>query len=169
MTSEQNADRRLDEQLESLRRDIRPETDLWAQLEPQLGDRVAQKSSQPRRTPFWAAAASVLLVGLLLVLNYEPQTESEVALVPEHSAEVQVIMAYETAIAEQLHVLHNADRNWGDVSYQLEVFRSAVAEIRFALSFQPHNPALLQQLQDVYQQQLAWLQAVSSYNSVTLS
>lgn len=171
MNHEKDPDLDLDQQVASLSQEITPQTDLWARLEPELDEPKAHKPAQRRLAVFFGAVASVLLVGVLLVVNHVPpgDHQPDLSVVAEASAEAQVITAYETAIAERIHVLHSADSNWGDVEHQLEMFRSAVAEIRFALSFQPHNPGLLQQLQDVYQQQLAWLQAVSSYNSATLS
>ncbi|RUO28855.1 hypothetical protein CWE12_11135 [Aliidiomarina sedimenti] len=171
MSHEKDPDLYLDQQVARLSREITPQTDLWAQLEPELDQAQAHQPAQGRLAFVWGAVASVLLVGVLLVVTYVPSGDQQpdLSIAMEASAEAEVITAYETAIAERIHVLQSADSNWGDVEHQLEMFRSAVAEIRFALSFQPHNPGLLQQLQDVYQQQLAWLQAVSSYHSATLS
>ncbi|RUO33097.1 hypothetical protein [Aliidiomarina soli] len=171
MSHEKDPDLYLEQQIASLSREITPQTDLWARLEPELEQPTAHKPAQGRQAFVWGAVASVLLVAVLLAVNYVPpgDQQPDFSVAVEASAEAEVITAYETAIAERIHVLHSADSNWGDVDHQLEMFRSAVAEIRFALSFQPHNPGLLQQLEDVYQQQLAWLQAISSYHSATLS
>lgn len=169
MSNQNDADTNLDREISRLARDIRPQTDLWPRIEAELNPPKSRKTYQPRLAIYWATAASLLLVGILLLVNPLPPSDRESQLTAEVSAEAQVVTAYEAAIAAQIHVLHRADEYWGDVNYQLQVFRQAVTEIRYALSFHPHNQELLQQLQDVYQQQLAWLQAVSSYNSAVLS
>ncbi|HLT64176.1 MAG TPA: hypothetical protein VKZ92_06595 [Pseudohongiella sp.] len=162
----------LDQALSRLPREIQPPRDLWAGIEAQLEPRQQPwwKRAQPQR---WAAVLVVALTGVLwwqlqeepgqsLLAVWEQQTPEWFAALP---AEQQIIASYEQVKAEQLASLTEVSPDVGDWQYQLAIWDQAIDQVRTALVWNPDEPFLLAQMQGLYQQQLDYLQRISSIDA----
>lgn len=150
-----NQQESLAQQLEALKREKAPQRDLWPGIERAISQppTVREKSRQK----YYAMAASIFLAITVGVIGYQggmynSSNEMIVAMSTQHQKQVQeLLVSYEGQQA-------TAD-NW---KTQLEQLDDAAEAIKKALEEDPGNPALVQMLRNVYQQQLLLIERVHS-------
>jgi hypothetical protein len=171
---ETDATSRLEQALGRLPRNVDPAHDLWPAIEARLEAREAR----PRRWP-WQAAAAVLLVAgsSLLTASLVRRDLSRVVRMQAPAAQVATIpAAYGAAYAldpeyvaarQQLSSMLESriDSMPASARQKLEAnlaeIRRATAEISEALALQPGDPLLEELLLNTYQDELAVLASVN--------
>ncbi|MDF2180311.1 hypothetical protein P2G88_18800 [Aliiglaciecola sp. CAU 1673] len=142
-------------QLEQLPREQQPERDLWPGIEHAL-NRQSHAPLEPtkRNGQYWGMAAAVAMVGMLSWFGVQQigpdQDDLAARLSAQHQAQKQALLAKFTdqpALTE----------NW---QQQLKELDDAAMAIRKALENDPDNMAMLQMLQQVYQQQIDLIEKV---------
>jgi hypothetical protein len=179
-------DTQLDELVDSLPREITPRHDLWAGIEARLDEQAmpAIHNRQPARffahTGRWAAVLAVAVLGALWwsEIGIDPvmrvaQPTMEHALngqaIEQVPADQQITAVYAAIKSELLSGLGLVSADFGDWRYQLTIWDQAISEVRNALNYYPEEPALLAQLEGIYQQQvkyLQWVGAVDQGNTI---
>ncbi len=171
--TQQKSEHRLDLAIKQLPLEIMPERDLWAQLQQHLPERsefspASALSTEPPlyRKIFKQRIAALLvlsLAGLLgwrLMLLPETQESNDQALnepLAEFSLDEQYRASFQP-ISEQ----------FGNWQHQLNIWEDATEQVRMALSFYPEEPVLLSQLSSLYQQQMNYVQLISSVDTQQL-
>lgn len=164
-------DTQLDQLLDRLPREMTPRRDLWADIESQLGDQhsPAVETAQRERHFFtanrWAAVFALALIGGLWWsdMGIDPSVNIEpFAQVP---TDQQIAATYEAIKAQQMSNFGQISPEFGNWQYQLAVWDQAISEVQGALNYYPEEPALLAQMQGIYQQQVDYLQLVSSIDT----
>ncbi len=161
----------FEQSLQQLNKERQPERDLWPDIAARLELTSQQQShavsvsalaSAAKRLgqPWlihWASAAAVLLVALIgWQLAILPTPSQRVAMAP--SAELQLLQLYEQQKARQLAQVVAIAEGFDNWQQQLVIWDLAIAQVRRALQFYPDEPQLLAQLQQLYQQQLRYIQ-----------
>lgn len=179
-------DRQLDQMIESLPREITPRRDLWAGIEARLDEQAmpAIHNRQPARffshTGRWAAVLAVAVLGALWwsEIGIDPvmrlaQPTMEPALngqaIEQVPADQQIAAVYAAIKTELMSSVGLVSADFGDWQYQLTIWDQAISEVRNALNYHPEDPALLAQLEGIYQQQveyLQWVGAVDQGNTI---
>jgi hypothetical protein len=153
--------------LSQLDSNIQPERDLWpdiaARLEPQHQHKpeyaAAPAATQDKRTGLrhWASAAALVLVALIgWQLAIVPTSPQQTASAP--NAELLLLQLYEQQKSRQLAQVVAVAEGFDNWQQQLVIWDQAIAQVRRALQFYPDEPQLLAQLQQLYQQQLCFIQ-----------
>ncbi|MEK7258693.1 MAG: hypothetical protein AAB211_02730 [Pseudomonadota bacterium] len=171
-------DEALDRALQSLPAELLPARDLWPALEERL---VGLPGSGGRRRNFsqgwrpwrewraWTVAAAAVLAALWFMPSAQSPLPLPLPLQPPLSqqamtAEMLLIQTYEQQKAQQLATLTpSAAESWAPYLGMLD---AAVAQVRYALSFYPEEPALLKQLDKLYRQELLYLQEVALNDAI---
>lgn len=151
-------EQQLDQAIAQLTTEIAPQRDLWPDILTRL-DNTEQRGTK-HKSPYWfiAAACCVFTVfGWSLFSSYSA---------PVLSAEVRLIQHFEQQKAQQLAAMTQVSSEFADWSQQLAIFEQAVRQVRMALSFYPDEPQLLDQLQQLYQQELAYLALVTTSDTL---
>lgn len=153
--SQPEGDDALDRALAALPRERAPAHDLWPALEAQL---VAQAPA-PRARPWrYVAAAMVAALSILLVIP-ERETPPFVADERSHGDALSLLLAtYEAQKGAQLATLAQTTPA---ITRQLALWDGAIAQVKGALLYYPDEPALLRQLDGLYQQQLHYLERIA--------
>jgi hypothetical protein len=168
-------DDRLTAAARQLAKEIKPERDLWPEIEAAITNPVREQS---RWTPVFAqAAAVVLLVGASSGLTYLVVKDEPGATVPVYSPGYEIQRAafgtnhnlgsdYQDARADlasrldqQLERLSPEERD--DVEKTLVVIHDAIADINAALEEDPDNAYLQELLQKTYREELNVMRRVS--------
>jgi len=163
----------LDQAIADLRKDIKPERDLWADLSQRLPDREAE--SAPRRRGLvvgsrWAAVFAIALVGALaLRLDLLPDPALTPAGGNQQMAEADVIPAealiaqqFEQEKARQLGELGVVSEDFGDWRYQMAVWDQAIGQVQQTMNYYPNDPVLLSQMEGLYRQQLDYIHLIAT-------
>ena len=175
-------DKQLDQLIESLPREITPRRDLWAAIEPRLDEqpapvtRTAQMSRLFAPASRWAAVLAVAVLGVLWWSGIGIDPALRVALPsmePAHNgqaleqvpADQQIAAVYAAIKSELMSSVGLVSADFGDWQYQLTIWDQALSEVRNALSYYPEQPALLAQMEGIYQQQIEYLQWVGTLES----
>ena len=173
-------DKQLDQLIESLPREITPGRDLWAAIEPRLDQRPAHENRSPQGwlapARRWAAVLAVAVLGVLWWSGIGIDTALRVAqpaMEPAHNgqaieqvpADQQIAAVYTAIKAELLSSVGLVSADFGDWQYQLTLWDQALSEVRDALNYYPEEPALLAQMEGIYQQQIEYLQWVGTLES----
>ena len=155
--TEQSFDSKLQEQIERLPREMQPQRDLWPGIDQAIEELVHR---QPSRTPWYALAASIAVVSLVLLTFTSQQTETRQdkssmgrlvsQLSQQHEEQKQFLL---TGYAQQPALTDN----W---QAQLTELDEAATAIKTALREDPNNAAMVNMLQQVYQQQIKLIQSV---------
>jgi negative regulator of sigma E activity len=160
MSNEQNDALRW--QLQGLRREIQPETDLWPGIAARLAQAPQSASEQPKRISAhrfipWAMAASVLLVvGMVWqVMPGSTQSNPQTSPLVLQQA-VAMTFDYENALArmQETEAHPEVKQAFGELD------RSA-AQILTAIDRDPHAVFLLEQLRRTYARRLQLTQRVT--------
>ncbi|MBV2128581.1 hypothetical protein [Arsukibacterium indicum] len=155
----------LEQALQRLNSELQPERDLWldiaARLEPadqlRTEDVAAAASDKRAGLMHWASAAALLLVALIgWQLAVMPTPQQQVATAP--NAELLLLQLYEQEKAQQLAQVVAVAEGFDNWQQQLAIWDQAIDQVRRALQFYPDEPQLLAQLQQLYQQQLRYIQ-----------
>jgi hypothetical protein len=80
-------------------------------------------------------------------------------------ADQQIAAVYTAIKAELLSSVGLVSADFGDWQYQLTLWDQALSEVRDALNYYPEEPALLAQMEGIYQQQIEYLQWVGTLDS----
>ena len=167
-------EQQLELTLQRLDSNIQPERDLWpeiaARLDAQENERSAgieaagieaevvavTQHNRPGLLGLASAAAVVLvaLVGWQMAVLPSPAQRS--AAMP--SAELMLLQVYEQQKARQLAQVMAIAEGFDNWQQQLSIWDQAIAQVRRALQIYPDEPQLLAQLQQLYQQQLAYIE-----------
>lgn len=175
-------DRQLDQMIESLPREITPGRDLWAAIEPRLDEQPAPVTRNRLITRLFAPAsrwAAVLAVAVLGVMwwsdrGIDPALRvAQPAKEPAHNgqaleqvpADLQIAAVYAAIKSELMSSIGLVSADFGDWQYQLTIWDQALSEVRDALNYYPEEPALLAQMEGIYQQQIEYLQWVGTLES----
>lgn len=163
----------LDQALQRLDKERQPARDLWPDIAARLartGQHQSQalfaaeapaaqaSASQQGRSwlAHWAGAAAMLMVALIgwqiAVMPISGQRTVSVS-----SAELLLLHVYEQQKARQLAQIVAVAEGFDNWQQQLVIWDQAIAQVRRALQFYPDEPQLLAQLQQLYQQQLAYI------------
>lgn len=169
--------KKLDEQLAQLPKSIEPEKDLWVGIEHAL-NRVEHSQfeqshaandtpnnppsllvvSSRNQTPLWGMAAAVTFVALIGWLGFQG------AGLPKQVSSADLVAQLEQQHVEQKQALlvsyQTQEPLTKDWQSQLSELDAAANAIKAALEEDPNNKALLQMLQQVYQQQLSLIETV---------
>lgn len=162
-------EQQLELTLQRLDSDIQPGRDLWPDIESRLSAQQNERCvgigpdvtvvSQSNR-PAWlelASAAAVVLVALVgWQLAVLPSPAQRSAALP--SAELMLLQVYEQQKARQLAQVTAIAEGFDNWQQQLSSWDQAIAQVRQALQIYPDEPQLLAQLQQLYQQQLAYIE-----------
>ncbi|HEX5792709.1 MAG TPA: hypothetical protein VFY01_05500 [Rheinheimera sp.] len=159
-------EQQLDKAINNLTPHIRPERDLWADIEQQLPPRQVQAKPVLWH---WATAA---MLGLACLVSWQlallPTADSNTqASMP--SAELMLLQVYEQQKAQQLGQVSAVAEGFDNWQQQLQIWDQAIAQVRQALQFYPDEPQLLAQLQSLYQQQLAYIQRATLQQPLMIS
>ncbi|MEC8860617.1 MAG: hypothetical protein VYE29_11525 [Pseudomonadota bacterium] len=162
----------LDQAIAGLRQDIQPRRDLWADLEQRLPDR--ETASAPKRNRFavggrWAAVFAIALVGTLaLRLDWLPDPGLAPGSDSMQMAETEVLppealiaQQFEQEKARQLSELGAVSDDFGDWRYQMAVWDQAIGQVQQTMNYYPDDPALLNQMEGLYRQQLDYIQLIA--------
>lgn len=165
-------DDNIDSAAGKLAQGIRPQRDLWPEIEASITDRQARARTSAVRMPMFAqAAAVVLLVGASSGLTYFLVKDD----VPVAPVEYQVDRVFDlAAYGEDYQLARDSlvlelDRELErlspeaqeDVRRNLEVIRKAMTDISTALNSDPDNPLLQQLLLDTYRDELKVMHQVN--------
>ncbi|MAE01099.1 MULTISPECIES: hypothetical protein [Pseudoalteromonas] len=137
----------LNDSLNQPKQDIGPDKNLWPGIERAIAHPTEQQAEQSRFT--WnklAAVAACCVAALLSVQLFVAQTEPNtmIAMSDYFTKQKQgLLVQYQNQPA--------LTDNW---QQQLKELEEAESAIKQALENEPENPALLQMLSQVYQQQL---------------
>ena len=146
-------EQQLDNAIQSLTRQIAPERDFWADIATALPPRQGARPAIWR----WASAAAFVLLGLVgWQLAILPEPSERAAAMP--SAELMLLQVYEQQKTQQLARVVAVAEGFDNWQQQLQIWDQAIAQVRQALTFYPDEPQLLAQLQQLYQQQLSFIQ-----------
>lgn len=163
------SEQRLDEAIGQLPREIMPERDLWAQMQHRLPEREKIHTSVFRKI-YGQHLTALLVLSLAGLLGWRlmllPETESlnDHAL-NEQSAETSLVETFEQYKANQLADVQPINEQFGNWQQQLNIWDDAIGQVRMALSFYPDEPVLVSQLGSLYQQQMNYLQLISSVDT----
>lgn len=170
------SDDRLTAAARQLAQEIKPERDLWPEIEAAITEPVRERT---RWTPMFAqAAAVVLLIGASSGLTYIAVKDQQPSTVPTFTAPELVFQRaafgtshnlgsdYQDARADlasrldqQLVRLSPEERE--DVEKTLLVIHEAIADINAALAEDPDNAYLQELLQKTYREELNVMRRVS--------
>ncbi len=147
----------LDRAIQTLPRSLQPARDLWPKLQAQLPRRA------PQRARFaWVAAAAIgaLVISIWVRPDLAPVSvpAPQVAQLDAVSAEADLLNVYESQKATQFAALNF---NNPAVNRQLAIWDGAVQQVRGALTYYPEEPQLLLQLDQLYRQQLSYLETLA--------
>ena len=178
-------DTQLDQLIDSLPREITPGRDLWASIEPRLDQRPAHETRSlqgwlaPARR--WAAVLAVAVLGAIVLgatwwsgIGIDPALRvAQPAMAPAHNgqaleqvpADQQIAAVYTAIKSELLSSVGLVSADFGDWQYQLTIWDQALSEVRDALNYYPEEPALLAQMEGIYQQQIEYLQWLGELDS----
>ena len=157
----------LDERLARLPREIAPARDLWPAIEARL-----QRSARRQRQFALAIAAGLATTALALFAAFQPRTLQEPdgaarrlaqsfdSEGPRGAAFMRTRAALEQSFASDLQKLPPKTR--ARLLQDLEIIRSARADIRSALDSSPQDPMLNELLADTWQQEMDFYANVSS-------
>ncbi|MFC6440645.1 hypothetical protein [Bowmanella sp. JS7-9] len=147
--NKQSFDQQLQQQIDALPKDVRPERDLWQAIERGIDTHVA-----PKKRPYGIAAAIALfgLVGTLVVVQQRDDAQQSLLaqLSSQHKQQVDSLLV---KYAEQPALTDN----W---QAQLQQLDDAASAIKKALKEDPDNMALLKMLTQVHQQQIDLIEKV---------
>ncbi|SNY45075.1 hypothetical protein SAMN06297280_0830 [Arsukibacterium tuosuense] len=155
-------EQQLELALQQLERNIQPERDLWPDITARLDtlDKPATAASAAANRPgllSLASAAALVLVALvawqLVVLPLPAQRSAAMP-----SAELMLLQVFEQQKSRQLAQVTAIAEGFDNWQQQLSVWDQAIAQVRRALQLYPDEPQLLAQLQQLYQQQLAYIE-----------
>ena len=178
-------DTQLDQLIDSLPREVTPGRDLWASIEPRLDQRLAHETRSlqgwlaPARR--WAAVLAVAVLGAMVLgatwwsgIGIDPALQVALpAIEPAHNgqaleqvpADQQIAAVYTAIKSELLSSVGLVSADFGDWQYQLTIWDQALSEVRDALNYYPEEPALLAQMEGIYQQQIEYLQWLGELES----
>ncbi|MCY7296532.1 hypothetical protein [Alteromonas sp. a30] len=166
-------DKKLNEQLAQLPDSIEPSKDLWVgiehsllrtqqnNLEKDIKDNQVLKSrwslSHVAKTqPLWAMAAAVAFVAVIGWFGVKPEQAQ-----PDLVNLAEVLASQHEQQKQALLVSYQEVKPvTNDWQAQLKELDDAAEAIKMALKNDPNNKALLQMLQQVYQQQLSLIETV---------
>ena len=156
-------EQQLDQAIAQLKVEQMPERDLW----PDIASRLPERQVAKPPLGYWASAAALLLVGLIgWQLAILPPNKNAAAM---PSAELMLLQVYEQQKAQQLGQVSAIAEGFDNWQQQLQIWDQAIAQVRLALQFYPDEPQLLAQLQNLYQQQLSFIQQATLQQPITLS
>tara|TARA_R110002126_G_scaffold255504_1_gene398466 strand:- start:5965 stop:6486 length:522 start_codon:yes stop_codon:yes gene_type:complete len=160
-------EQQFEQALQQLNKELQPARDLWpdiaARLEPARQQKPedvivpAAKHDKGSGLMHWASAAALLMVALIgWQLAILPTSQPQTAAAP--TAELLLLQLYEHEKAQQLAQVVAVAEGFDNWQQQLSIWDQAIAQVRRALQFYPDEPQLLAQLQQLYQQQLRFIQ-----------
>lgn len=172
-------DRQLDQLIESLPREMTPGRDLWAAIEPRLDEhpapvtRIRQMTRLFAPASRWAAVLAVAVLGALWWSGIGVIRVAQPTMEPARNgqaleqvpADQQIAAVYAAIKSELMSKVGLVSADFGDWQYQLTIWDQALSEVRDALNYYPEEPALLAQMQGIYQQQIEYLQWVVTLDS----
>ena len=173
-------DTQLDQLIDSLPREITPGRDLWAAIEPRLDQRPAHETRSPQGwlapARRWAAVLAVAVLGAIWWsgIGIDPALQVALpAIEPAHNgqaleqvpADQQIAAVYTAIKSELMSSVGLVSADFGDWQYQLTIWDQALSEVRDALNYYPEEPALLAQMEGIYQQQIEYLQWLAELES----
>lgn len=142
-------------QLQALRRDIEPETDLWPGIAARLAEaaprqQVPAASSPRRRFAPWALAASVLLaVGFVWQLGQTPEAQ-----IPQGNPLIRQQAVAMTLDYERELALAGEAQTHPEIHAALEDLDRSASLILSAIDHEPNARFLLDQLRRTYARRL---------------
>ncbi|MBT0586920.1 hypothetical protein [Alteromonas oceanisediminis] len=155
---------RLEQQAQSLSRDIQPERDLWQGIALGIEQREETlPATNDKHRSQWplAAAASVMFVALFgwyMVSGMQAGPSVQQPSVEQLAATMsKQHQAQKEALLVSLQDQPALTQNW---QQQLSELDEAALAIKAALEQDPDNVALLKMLQNVYQQQISLIERV---------
>lgn len=173
-------DDKLDIEAGKLAKDIRPQRDLWPDIEAAIGDRARTPARRPRRVPIFAQAAAVLLLvgassGLTYLVMKDDTPVAQVGYEIDHVFD-QVAYGEDYRLARENLVLR-LDRELErlspeaqrEVRRNLAVIRRAMADINAALEEDPDNRLLHQLLLNAYRDELRVMNQVNGLTKNVMS
>jgi hypothetical protein len=159
-------DKQLDDAISNLTQQLTPVRELWPDIERRLTARAIAKKTT--LWP-WATAAMLGLVSLIgwqLALLSGDNTDKQAGM---QSAELMLLQVYEQQKASQFSHTVAFTEGYDNWQQQMQVWDQAIDQVRRALQFYPDEPQLLAQLQQLYQQQLSYLQQATLQQPVKTS
>lgn len=141
-----------------LPRDIAPERDLWAGIQPRL-----RKGAAPHRSPWWlAAAAAVALVTLSSAVTALLVRDDPRRVVPSDDFR-RTEIAYRQAADELARLLTERRKSLGEPAYRvvmenLRIIDEAIQETQAALASDPRNQQVASLLWASYQKKIDLLE-----------
>ncbi|MBZ9610469.1 hypothetical protein [Rheinheimera maricola] len=157
-------EQQLDNAIRNLNRDLMPERELW----PDIADRLPARAAVKTPLGYWASAAAAVLMGVIgWQLTILPTSAQRSAAMP--TAELMLLQVYEQQKAQQLSQVAAVAEGFDNWQQQLQIWDQAIAQVRQALQFYPDEPQLLAQLQNLYQQQLSFIQQATLQQPLTIS
>lgn len=162
-------DKQLDQLLESLPREIAPGRDLWAAIEPRLEQQPAHETASLQRwfapANRWAAVLALAVLGAMWWSGMGMGPALNGQALEQIPADQQIAAVYTAINAELLGSVGLVSADFGDWQYQLNIWDQALSEVRNALNYYPQEPALLAQMEGIYQQQIEYLQWLGELES----
>ncbi|WP_026376672.1 hypothetical protein [Aestuariibacter salexigens] len=161
--SKPNFEQQLAEHIDALSRSQQPQRDLWPGIEHALANNGAQAQQQGHsghktQGGLYAIAASIAVAAFVGWFSLQQPASDE--------AGEQLVQALSQQHEQQLNALMVSfqdqpalTENW---QQQLKELDEAAVAIKAALEQDPDNVALLQMLQNVYQQQITLIERVHS-------
>jgi hypothetical protein len=170
MTNRQQSEHKLDEALQALPAEILPGRDLWPALSARLEDRTEQVAvaSPPSRfrVPMMQRMAAVLVLAIAGLLGWRllllPESPGDSPVGNTLSSEIALVNQYEQLKAEFLAEVSRIPEPFEDWQRQLAIWDQAVDQVRMALDYYPEEPALLTQMESLYQQQMDYLHLIAA-------
>ena len=152
------ADQQLQQAIDVLP-DHQPKRDLWRGIEDNITNHAAPATSS---NGLYAIAASICIFAILGYMSVLQLTGSAIIQPQQPNANVLATLNHDHQIQKQALLVQFADANavtdnWQE---QLNELDRAADAVKAALLNAPNNPALLQLLQSIYQQQIKLIETV---------
>ncbi|MEM0909973.1 MAG: hypothetical protein AAGJ37_03305 [Pseudomonadota bacterium] len=149
------ADKRLDEAVKGITKKKSPERDLWQGIELAIASEQTEPVRRRHIMPLYAIAASVMLVIVIGIGNYDSGEMSQTQIIAE-----QMSTDYLAKREALLVAYGNTAVTVDDLEIQLANLDDAASAIKKAISEDANNPVLLQMLKRVYAQQIELIEKV---------
>ncbi|KKO45339.1 hypothetical protein WG68_11500 [Arsukibacterium ikkense] len=168
-------EQQLEQALHQLDNEISPQRDLWPGIAARLQNHVTacpeQAPATQRAKSKWQSPASAAAIVLVALLGWQFATlappAQHTAAMP--SAELQLLQVFEQQKARQLAQIVAIADGFDNWQQQLIIWDQAIAQVRQALQLYPDEPRLLAQLQQLYQQQLAYIERATLQQPLVIS
>lgn len=151
--NKQSFEHYLNEELKNLPQEQAPERDLWIGIERAISKPKAQAYTASKT--FVGLAASFMVVSIVAWFSFQSGKSIQgydlvTALSEQHQAQKQALLV-------QYRDQSSATENWQEQITELD---QAAEAIKKALKEEPDNPALLNMLKHVYEQQMNLIERV---------